>query len=149
MASTDPPRISISIARLENIKSCPERSKRGRDYLVTVARIPQEKLWQTRRGAYQHYQGDQRLRKKIQKKIKMQLKFYFVYFVLSLVSLFTFSMMCMSVLEWVLVATKVLSSQGWYDRVGQGLVCRGWLARHNTDIAGMSPIFQQWKDRNV
>ena len=70
-----------------------------RDYLVTVARIPQEKLWQTRRGANQHYQGDQRLRKKIQKKIKMQLKFYFVYFVLSLVSLFTFSMMCMSVLE--------------------------------------------------
>ena len=69
MASTDPPRISISIARVENIKSCPERSQRRRDYLVSVARIPQEKLWQTRRGANQHYQGDQRLRKKIQRKI--------------------------------------------------------------------------------
>ena len=77
MTSTDPQRISISIARVENIQSSPERSQRRRDYLVsvarrdylvTVARIPQEKLWQARRGAYQHYQGDQRLRKKIQRK---------------------------------------------------------------------------------
>ena len=78
----DPPWISISIAWLENIQSSPERSQRRRDYLVTVARrgylvtvarrdylvtvarISKEKLWQTRRGAYQHYQGDQRLRKR-------------------------------------------------------------------------------------